>query len=197
MTNYLPKRNLISYSFFRRQNNQPNSFTIIYNANINQTNTTIFSIPELKFHIQYSPTEHLFTIQFNHENRTQFVIHFDKPSDRLLTSKTNLIIFLHITSTMITSYVNCELADQEYITDSFYIQNLIEQIINNKKYEYNRQSTLILFNKSIDQIANDFFCSKLDKKNEELLPEKYALRLIRFNLKSNLFFFFLENLQML
>jgi hypothetical protein len=80
---------------------------------------------------------------------------------------------------MITSYVNCELIDQEFIIDSFYIQNIIQYMNNNnKEYEYNRQSTLILFNKSIDQIAANFFCLKLDKKNEDILPDKYALRLI-------------------
>jgi len=80
---------------------------------------------------------------------------------------------------MITCYVNCELIDQEFILDTSYIENLIEQIRNNNnQYEYNRQSTLILFNKSIDQIATNFFCLKLDKKNEDLLPDKYTLRLI-------------------
>jgi hypothetical protein len=148
----------------------------MYNPNINKTNT-IFNIPELKFHIEYSPTEHLFTIQFNHENHT---LHAEKSTDRLLTSKTNLVFFIHITPTMITCYVNCELTDQEYLIDSFYIEKLIEQISNYDKYEYNRQSTLILFNKSIEQIATNVFCSKLDKKNEELLPDKYALRFIIF-----------------
>jgi hypothetical protein len=42
--------------------------------------------------------------------------------------------------------------------------------------EYDRQSTLVLFNQSIEQIAANFFCLKLDKKNEDLLPDKYALR---------------------
>jgi hypothetical protein len=78
---------------------------------------------------------------------------------------------------MITCYVNCELIDQEFILDTFYIENIIEQIINNNKnYDYNRQSTLILFNKSIEQIAANFFCLKLDKKNQDLLPDKYAFR---------------------
>jgi hypothetical protein len=53
----------------------------------------------------------------------------------------------------------------------------MRQIMDNNQYEYNRQTTLILFNKSIDQIAANFFCLKLDKKNEDLLPNKYALRL--------------------
>jgi hypothetical protein len=78
---------------------------------------------------------------------------------------------------MITCYVNCELTDQEFIIDSLYIQNIIRQTIEQKQIiEYNKQSTLILFNKSIEQIAANFFCSKLDKKNEDLLPDKYALR---------------------
>jgi hypothetical protein len=83
---------------------------------------------------------------------------------------------------MITCYVNCELTDQEFIIDSLYVQNIIQQTMNNQKYEgkqfieYDRQSTLILFNKTIEQIAANFFCLKLDKKYEDLLPDKYALR---------------------
>jgi hypothetical protein len=81
---------------------------------------------------------------------------------------------------MITCYVNCELIDQEFILDTFYIQNIIQKIIhiNENQYEYNRRSTLIVINQSIEQIAVNFFCSKLDKKNQDLLPDKYALRLI-------------------
>ena len=79
---------------------------------------------------------------------------------------------------MISCYVNCELTDQEFISDSSYIESFIRQIKDQNQYEYNRQSTLILFNKSIDQIGANFFCLKLDKKSEELLPDKYALRLI-------------------
>jgi hypothetical protein len=141
----------------------------------------IFNIPQLNFHIQYSPTEHLFNIRFNNENRTQFLLYAEKSIDRILSSNNSLIIFLHITSTMITSYINCEFIDQEFIIDAFYIQNIIHKIMNLDKnqYEFNRQSTLILFNQSIDQIAENFFCSKLDKKNQDLLPEKYALRFIQ------------------
>ncbi|CAF0769142.1 unnamed protein product [Adineta steineri] len=173
----------------RRQNNQQtsltlssDSLTIIYKPNIDKINVnktsfyTILNIPQLKFHIQYYPKEHLFNIRFNNENRTQFVLFADKSADRIFSSNASLIIFLHITSTMITCYVNCELTDQELIIDSFYVQNIIRQIMDNNQHEYNRQSTLILYNKSIDQIAANFFCLKLDKKNEELLPDKYALR---------------------
>jgi hypothetical protein len=84
---------------------------------------------------------------------------------------------------MITCYVNCELTDQEFIIDSMYVQNIIRQTmyktsLNEYKQvmEYDRQSTLVLFNQSIEQIAANFFCLKLDKKNEDLLPDKYALR---------------------
>ena len=81
---------------------------------------------------------------------------------------------------MISSYVNCELIDQEFIIDTFYTENLIHKINNyeHKHKAYNRQSTLILFNKLIDQIATDFFCLKLDKKTADLLPDKYALRFV-------------------
>ena len=84
---------------------------------------------------------------------------------------------------MISCYVNCELTDQEFIIDSTYVQNIIRQTmyktsLNEHKQimEYDRQSTLVLFNQSIEQIAANFFCLKLDKKNEDLLPDKYALR---------------------
>lgn len=79
---------------------------------------------------------------------------------------------------MISCYVNCELTDQEYLIDSVYTQNLIRQMMEKGKYAmgYDRQSTLILFNSSMEQIATKFFCSKLEKKNEDLLPDKYALR---------------------
>ncbi|CAF2932270.1 unnamed protein product [Rotaria sp. Silwood2] len=173
----------------RRQNDQrmgltlsSNSFTIIYKPNIDKINIndtnfhTIFNISELKFYIQYYPNEHLFNIRFNNENRTEFILYADKSTDRILSLNNNLVIFLHITSTMIQCYINCELIDQEFIIDTFYIENIIRQIMNNNQYEYNRQSTLILFNKTIDQIAEMFFCLKLDKKNQDLLPDKYALR---------------------
>lgn len=89
-----------------------------------------------------------------------------------------MAIFLHVTSSMITSYVNCEFIDQEFIVDSLYMENIIRQIMQNiNQHEYNHRSTLILFNKTIEQIGEIFFCIKLDKKNQDLLPEKYALRL--------------------
>lgn len=158
------------------------SFTIIYQpyidkANINRTSHyTIFEAPGLKFQIQFYPKEHLFHIRFNNENRTQFVLYTEKAFDRIASPNSSLVLFLHITSTTITSYVNCELTDQELISDTFYIQNVIRQIMDSGRYEHNRQSTLILFNKSIEQIGANFFCLKLDKKSEELLPDKYALR---------------------
>lgn len=124
----------------------------------------------------YYPNEHLFHIRFNNENRTQFVLYADKSTDRIYSPNTTLVLFLHVTSTMISCYVNCELTDQEFISDSSYIENFIRQIKGQNQYEYNRKSTLILFNKSIDQIGANFYCLKLDKKSEELLPDKYALR---------------------
>ncbi len=77
---------------------------------------------------------------------------------------------------MISCYVNCELTDQEFLVDTLYVQNIIRQTMEKQFIDYDRQSTLILFNKSIDQIAANMFCLKLDKKNEDLLPDKYALR---------------------
>ncbi len=178
--------------------------TIIYKPNIgqledNETNfRDVLNVSQFAFHIRYYPKEHLFHIRFNNENRTQFILYADKSTDLLSSSSTlngslsnnspssTVVLFLHITPTMITCYVNCELTDQEFIIDSSYVQNIIRQTmdksIHNQQYEqkpimeYDRQSTLILFNKSIDQIAANFFCLKLDKKNEDLLPDKYALR---------------------
>jgi hypothetical protein len=187
---------------FRRQQNQhssaglsSDSFTIIYKPNIvqlndNETNfRTIVSISQFAVSIRYYPKEHLFHIQFNNENRTQFILYADKSTDlntsqESLTNNSqplNVVLFLHITPTMITCYVNCELTDQEFIIDSLYVQNIIRQTMdkttqNQQIMEYDRQSTLILFNKSIEQIAANFFCLKLDKKYEDLLPDKYALR---------------------
>ncbi|CAF1216669.1 unnamed protein product [Rotaria magnacalcarata] len=173
----------------KRQQNQSNSmtyssdsFTIVYKPNIDKNNIddinfhTIFNISTLQFHIQYYPNEHLFKIQFNSENYTEFILYAEKSTDRIVSLNSSLAIFLHITSTMITCYVNCEFIDQEFIIDSVYIENIMRQIMNNNQYEYNRQSTLILFNKTIDEIAEMFFCVKLDKKNQDLLPDKYAIR---------------------
>ncbi|CAF0867617.1 unnamed protein product [Rotaria sordida] len=180
------------------------SLTIIYKPNIAQLDDsetnfrTILNVPQFAFNVLYYPKEHLFNIRFNNENRTQVILYADKSTD-LLNSRSKsqesslnnnllstIILFIHITPTMITCYVNCELTDQEFIIDSFYVQNIIRQTmdktLNNQQYdekqiiEYDRQSTLILFNTSIDQIAANFFCLKLDKKNEDLLPDKYALR---------------------
>lgn len=133
------------------------------------------------FQIRYYSKEHLFYIQFNNENHTQFVLYADKSQENS-NQTSDVILFLHITPLMITCYVNCELTDQEFIVDSLYIQNIIRQTMkksmDNPKeiIEYDQQSTLVLFNKSIEQIAANFFCLKLDKKYEDLLPDKYALR---------------------
>ena len=173
--------------YFRRQNTVPNSltissesFTIVYKPNIdNETSAhTIFNIPELNFIIQYYPIEHLFHIRFNNENRTQYLLYADKSNDRISSLNNSLILFLHITPTIITCYVNCELIDQEFILDTIYLQNVIQKMIlkNKNSYDYDRQSTLILFNQPIEQIASSFFCLKLDKRNQDLLPDKYALR---------------------
>jgi hypothetical protein len=184
--------------------------TIIYKPNINQSETnflTIINVSQFAFHIRYYPTEHLFYIQFHNENRTQLILYADKSID--LNSSSTVVLFLHITPMMISCYVNCELTDQEFLVDSLYVQNLIRQTMEKsienqrKKFiEYDQQSTLILFNKSIDQIATNFFCLKLDKKNEDLLPDKYALRYC-FNFflfereKENITFIIIENLPML
>ncbi|CAF1268622.1 unnamed protein product, partial [Adineta steineri] len=155
------------------------SLTIIYKPYISQFNNTILNVSRLAFHIRYYPKEHLFHMQFNNENRTQFILYADKSTG--FSTPNNTILFLHITSTMITCYVNCELTDQEFIIDSSYVQNIIRQIINENDeqkllIQYDRQSTLILFNKSIDQVAANFFCLKLDKNNEDFVPDKYTLR---------------------
>ena len=79
---------------------------------------------------------------------------------------------------MITCYVNCELTDQEFVIDSVYLQNIIrESMAAQQTIQFNRQSTLVLFNRTIEQVAANFFCLKLDKKYEDILPDKYALRL--------------------
>ena len=79
---------------------------------------------------------------------------------------------------MITCYVNCELTDQEFVIDSVYLQNIIrESMAVQQTIQFNRQSTLVLFNRTIEQVAANFFCLKLDKKYEDILPDKYALRL--------------------
>lgn len=174
----------ISHLFFRRQPYQQisltDSFTIIYKPHLdnNTSSHMILNIPELKFLIEYYRNEHLFNIRINNENHTQYFLYAEKSTDRISASNNSVIIFLHITPAMISCYVNCELIDQELILDQLYIKNLIEQIknLNKKQYEYNYQSTFILFNKSIDEIGEEFFCSKLDKKNQDLLPDKYALR---------------------
>jgi hypothetical protein len=147
------------------------------------------------FQIHYYHREHLFHIRFNNENRTQLILYADKATERISSNPSvhhslfntsqlpsTLVLFLHITPTLISCYVNCELTDQEFIVDSNYLQNILRQTMNYKEQqqqqpvEYNRQSTLVLFNRSIEQIAANFFCSKLDKKNDELLPDKYALK---------------------
>ena len=159
---------------------------------------TILNLPQVAFHVRYYPREHLFQVRFNNENRTHFVLYADKSADLRSThsgleaslSNNNrssmVILFLHITPTMITCYVNCELTDQEFVIDSLYLQSIIQKTVyetlKNQYYkerqilEYNHHSTLVIFNESIEQIAARFFCLKLDKKNEDLLPDKYALR---------------------
>ena len=130
----------------------------------------------MTFSIRYHPTEHFFDVRFRDENRTQFLLYADKSTvvEHLVTTT----LFLHITPLMINCYINCELTDQEYLVDSLYTQNLIRQMMNNDRtsMKYDRESTLILFNTSIETIARKFFCLKLDENNDDILPEKYALR---------------------
>ena len=146
----------------------------------------------MAFQVRYYPHEHLFHIRFNNGNRTQFILYADKATDLVGSSNGShastpkVVLFLHITPTLISCYVNCELTDQEFVIDSNYVQNIIRQTMDRSTHderhdekqalEYHRQSTLVLFNQSIEQVAANFFCLRLDKKNEELLPDKYALR---------------------
>ena len=147
-----------------------------FNASNSSSFHPILYSSQDEFHVQYYPNDRLFQVRFDNENRTQFVLYADKANDRLLTAKAELLVFLHIAPTKISCYVNCELTDQEFITDSSYVRTALRQIMNSNRYEYNRASTLILSNRSIEQLATSFFCSKLDQKNEEPLPDKYALR---------------------
>ena len=169
--------------------------TIIYKPSIGPLDddesvfATILNVPHMALQVRYYPHEHLFHIRFNNGNRTQFILYADKATDLIgssnaSTSKT--VLFLHITPTLISCYVNCELTDQEFVIDSNYVQNIIRQTMERNAHDerdaekqavaYHRQSTLLLFNQSIEQVAANFFCLRLDKKNEELLPDKYALR---------------------
>lgn len=152
--------------------------------------TSVFNVKPMAFQIRYYPNERLFHVRFNNENRTQFVLYADKATDLVNSTNslsTNIVLLLHITPTLISCYVNCELTDQEFVVDSNYLQSIIRQITDRTQYseryeqqqqfiEYDRHSTLILANKSIEQVGANIFCLKLDKKNEDLLPDKYALR---------------------
>lgn len=170
---------------FRRHQTSPSlssdSVTIVYKPNID-SNRIIVNISQFGFSIHYYQKEHLFYIQFNNENRTQILLYADKTTDVSPVSQenqtSNTMLFLHITPMMITCYVNCELTDQEFVIDSVYLQNIIrESMAVQQTIQFNRQSTLVLFNRTIEQVAANFFCLKLDKKYEDILPDKYALRL--------------------
>lgn len=175
--------------------------TIIYKPNIGPLDddqsvfATILNVPHMALQVRYYPHEHLFHVRFNNGNRTQFILYADKATDLIGSSNAStssnsltsrIVLFLHITPTLISCYVNCELTDQEFVIDSNYVQNIIRQTMERSAYDdrdvekqalaYHRQSTLLLFNQSIEQVAANFFCLRLDKKNEELLPDKYALR---------------------
>ena len=147
-----------------------------FNASNSSSFHPILYSSQDEFHVQYYPNERLFQVRFGNDNRTQFLLYADKANDRLLTANTELLVFLHITPTKISCYVNCELTDQEFIADSSYVRSAMRQIATSNQHKYNRTSTLMLSNRSIDQLATSFFCSKLDHKNEETLPDKYALR---------------------
>ncbi|UJR10510.1 hypothetical protein I4U23_014713 [Adineta vaga] len=166
------------------------SLTIVYKPDIstkvNKDSNfyTILKISQFHFSIRYYPKERLFHIRFDNKNRTQFLLYVDKSSDLLRSDgasqdvSSTTVIFLRITSTMITCYVNCELTDQEFISDSFYVQHILRKIIINtdNSQQYDQQSTLILFNKTMDEIGRTFSCLKLDEKQDDLLPDKYAIR---------------------
>lgn len=157
-----------------------NSITVVYKPNVDTTNSSrsIFSIPSLNFHINYSPIDRLFSIQFNSVNRTEYILYGDKSTDLIDSSNKSLVVFLHLTPTMISCYVNCELIDQELVSDSIYIENFLDKIISINENEriYNRKSTMILSNRLLEQIAANFFCLRLDQNNQDLLPDKYTLR---------------------
>ncbi|CAF0876185.1 unnamed protein product [Adineta ricciae] len=166
------------------------SLTIVYKPDItpkedNNTNfQTILYIPQFQFFIRYFPRERLFHIRFDNKNRTQFLLYVDKSADLLRSDgasqdvSSTTMIFLRITPRRITCYVNCELTDQEFILDTFYVRNILRQLMTKtiSYQQYDQQSTLILFNKTMTDIATMFSCSKLDEKQDDSLPDKYALR---------------------
>jgi hypothetical protein len=165
--------------------------TVVHKPNLEQNDTNlsvILNASQLQFHVRYDRQERLFRVQFHSENRTEVLLYADKSADLLQPneasqeSSSTTVLFLRITPTMVTCYMNCELTDQELIGDSAYLQSIIEQMASGEHHkakpiiDYDRQSTLVLFNKTMDQIAASFFCSKLDEKNNDLLPERHALR---------------------
>jgi hypothetical protein len=86
------------------------------------------------------------------------------------------MFFVYITATMLTSYVNCELVDQEFVRDSTHLQDIIASMRDTNQPIYDRQSTLIVLDQSIERVAGDLHCSKLDDRHEEPLPNELALK---------------------
>ena len=168
-----PKRALVSQL-------KVESLTIVYKLSNNQSarieNSSRTILNTSSFHLEYQPDEHLFRIQSNDQNRTQFVLYADKAADPIRTPKSTQLFFVYVTPTMLTSYLNCELVDQEFVRDSTHLQDMIAGVRNTNESIYNRQSTLIVLDQSIDKIAGDLHCSKLDDQHEEPLPNHLALK---------------------
>jgi hypothetical protein len=182
------------------------SWTIIYKKdldladdNATSTSRTILAVPELNVDIQYDPMEDLVRLRWTNSTRADAILYVNKVADRRLPSNRMSTISIDITMTRITSYVNCEFIDEELLVGtSTIIENLLKRINNDKQLFYNRQSTLILFNQSIDSIAANLYCSNLDRQHDELLPDKLIFRfdVMSDNVRHSFMISYLENLLM-
>lgn len=136
--------------------------------NVNKTfSFEILQIPQLKFRIFYEPKEKFIEIDFGHRNHRRSVLDVEKREKRSKISK-NIQIIIEISPNFISTYSECELIDQEYSMNRSFFHQLIQQVSNQSEMIYNRRSVAVLFNESIEEVAKNLLCNKLDSNDGKL-----------------------------
>lgn len=152
----------------KNQENSPERLTIVFQPNREITTTTIIENPSFNFSIVFYPNESLVELNFDATKSNQNFLFVGKSADRLDALKNRNLIFIELSRTTTSSFVNCERTDRDFLVESIDVKNFF----NSTKFIFDRRSTLIFFNKTF----LNSFCSKIDETNLENLPEKLRLR---------------------
>lgn len=180
-------------NLFSRQENDEHSnssstidsLTIVFKINVDSLQRTnknlsriIFDDPQFNFRIEYIQNQSLVKINFNNgvDERFEWILYATKLLDISANVNMSRPIFLHLTPFEASIYVGCERTDLEYPINSSVIKTLIRRIKISNNFTYNRQQTVIIFNKTIDETAQRFRCLSIDKLSLEPLPNELLER---------------------